>query len=154
MAQNEDVFKKIVSHCKEYGFIYPSSEIYDGPQCGLWLRDLTDPELKNNIKTSWWKSIVQLNDNIVIDAAIFMHPKTWKASGHVDAFNDPLVDNKGLKKNVIVQTNLLRILSPLKVKGRKGDREGTSAVRRKFWWEIVSRDQSKGIRIFRKSKDL
>ena len=97
MAQ-EDVFKKLVSHCKEYGFVFPSSEIYDGlgavydyAQMGV--------ELKNNIKQYWWQSMVLLHENIVgIDSAIFMHPTIWKASGHVDAFNDPLIDNKDSKK--------------------------------------------------------
>lgn len=98
MAQLEDVFKKLVSHCKEYGFIYQSSEIYDGLSA-VYDYGPYGVELKNNIKTYWWKSMVQLNENIVgIDSAIFMHPKIWKASGHVDAFNDPLIDNKDSKK--------------------------------------------------------
>ena len=95
---SEDVFKKIVSHAKEYGFVFPSSEIYDGlgavydyAQYGV--------ELKNNIKEYWWKSMVYLHDNILgLDSAIFMHPTTWKASGHLGAFNDPLIDNKDSKK--------------------------------------------------------
>ena len=91
-------FKQIISHCKEYGFIYQSSEIYDS-LAAVYDYGPNGVELKNNIKQYWWKSMVQMHDNIVgIDAAIFMHPKTWKASGHVDAFNDPLVDNKDSKK--------------------------------------------------------
>ncbi|MBK8701729.1 MAG: glycine--tRNA ligase [Saprospiraceae bacterium] len=91
-------FKNLISHCKEYGFIYPSSEIYDGLSA-VYDYGPNGVELKNNIKQYWWKSMVQMHDNIVgLDAAIFMHPKTWKASGHVDAFNDPLVDNKDSKK--------------------------------------------------------
>ena len=91
-------FKKLVSHCKEYGFIFQSSEIYDG-LAAVYDYGPLGSELKNNIKQYWWKSMVQMHQNIVgIDAAIFMHPKTWKASGHVDAFNDPLVDNKDSKK--------------------------------------------------------
>ena len=91
-------FKNLISHCKEYGFIYPSSEIYDGLSA-VYDYGPYGVELKNNIKQYWWKSMVQMHENIVgIDAAIFMHPKTWKASGHVDAFNDPLVDNKDSKK--------------------------------------------------------
>lgn len=91
-------FKQIISHCKEYGFIYQSSEIYDGLSA-VYDYGPMGVELKNNIKQYWWKSMTQMHDNIVgIDAAIFMHPKTWKASGHVDAFNDPLVDNKDSKK--------------------------------------------------------
>ena len=91
-------FKSIISHCKEYGYIYQSSEIYDG-LAAVYDYGPYGVELKNNIKQYWWKSMVQMHENIVgIDAAIFMHPKTWKASGHVDAFNDPLVDNKDSKK--------------------------------------------------------
>lgn len=94
----DDLFKKLVSHCKEYGFIYPSSEIYDGLSA-VYDYAPNGVELKNNIKAYWWKSMVQMHQHIVgLDAAIFMHPKTWKASGHVDAFNDPLVDNKDSKK--------------------------------------------------------
>ncbi|MBR6944772.1 MAG: glycine--tRNA ligase [Prevotella sp.] len=97
MAQ-EDVFKKIVSHCKEYGFVFPSSEIYDG-LAAVYDYGQNGVELKNNIKQYWWKSMVLLHDNIVgIDSAIFMHPTIWKASGHVDAFNDPLIDNRDSKK--------------------------------------------------------
>ncbi len=91
-------FKKLVSHCKEYGFIFQSSEIYDGLSAAYDYGPLGS-ELKTNIKQYWWKSMVQMHQNIVgIDASIFMHPKTWKASGHVDAFNDPLIDNKDSKK--------------------------------------------------------
>ena len=91
-------FKNLISHCKEYGFIYPSSEIYDGLSATYDYGPL-GVELKNNIKQYWWKSMVQMHANIVgLDAAIFMHPKTWKASGHVDAFNDPMIDNKNSKK--------------------------------------------------------
>ena len=98
MSQQEDLFKNIISHCKEYGFIFPSSEIYDGLGA-VYDYGPYGADLKKNIQDYWWKSMVQLNENIVgIDAAIFMHPKTWKASGHVDAFNDPLIDNKDSKK--------------------------------------------------------
>ena len=91
-------FKQLISHCKEYGFIFQSSEIYDGLSA-VYDYGPYGVELKNNIKEYWWKSMVQMHENIVgIDAAIFMHPKTWKASGHVDAFNDPLIDNKDSKK--------------------------------------------------------
>ena len=97
MAQ-EDVFKKIVSHCKEYGFVFPSSEIYDG-LAAVYDYAQNGVELKNNIKQYWWQSMVLLHENIVgIDSAIFMHPTIWKASGHVDAFNDPLIDNRDSKK--------------------------------------------------------
>ncbi len=99
MAQNDDnLLKKVASHAKEYGFIFPSSEIYDGLGAAYDYGQ-NGVELKNNIKQYWWKAMVQMNENIVgIDASIFMHPTTWKASGHVDAFNDPLIDNKDSKK--------------------------------------------------------
>ncbi|WP_312362293.1 MULTISPECIES: glycine--tRNA ligase [unclassified Sphingobacterium] len=96
--QTDDFFKSVVSHAKEYGFVFQSSEIYDGLSAVYDYGQLGS-ELKNNLKTYWWKSMVQLNENIVgIDAAIFMHPTTWKASGHVDGFNDPMIDNKDSKK--------------------------------------------------------
>ena len=95
---SEENFKKIISHAKEYGFIFQSSEIYDGLSA-VYDYGQNGVLLKNNIKDYWWKSMVQLHDNIVgIDSAIFSHPTTWKASGHVDAFNDPLIDNKDSKK--------------------------------------------------------
>lgn len=98
MAIQEEHFKKVISHAKEYGFIFPSSEIYDGLSA-VYDYAQNGVELKNNIRNYWWKAMVQMHDNIVgIDAAILMHPTTWKASGHVDAFNDPLIDNKDSKK--------------------------------------------------------
>ena len=98
MAKQEDVFKKVISHAKEYGFIFPSSEIYDGLSA-VYDYGQNGAELKNNLKQYWWKAMVQLNENIVgLDSAILMHPTIWKASGHVDAFNDPLIDNKDSKK--------------------------------------------------------
>lgn len=97
MTQDE-LFKKLIAHCKEYGFIFPSSEIYDGLSA-VYDYGQMGVELKNNIKKYWWDAMTRLNDNIVgIDAAIFMHPKTWEASGHVSAFNDPLIDNRDSKK--------------------------------------------------------
>jgi glycyl-tRNA synthetase len=97
MAQ-EDNFKKLVAHCKEYGYVFPSSEIYDGLSA-VYDYGQYGVELKNNICKYWWDSMVLLHDNIVgIDSAIFMHPTIWKASGHVDAFNDPLIDNRDSKK--------------------------------------------------------
>src|SRR5262249_33258872 len=98
MANDSNRFQAIISHCKEYGFIFPSSEIYDGLSA-VYDYGQYGSELKKNIRDYWWRSMVQLHENIVgIDAAIFMHPTTWKASGHVDAFNDPLIDNKDSKK--------------------------------------------------------
>ncbi len=112
MAQQEDVFKKLVSHCKEYGFVFPSSEIYDG-LAAVYDYGQMGVELKNNIKKYWWDSMVLLNENVVgIDSAIFMHPTIWKASGHVDAFNDPLIDNKDSKKryraDVLIEDQLAK----------------------------------------------
>lgn len=112
MAQ-EDIFKKIIAHCKEYGFIFQSSEIYDGLSA-VYDYGQNGVELKNNIKQYWWDAMTRLNENIVgIDAAIFMHPKTWEASGHVSAFNDPLIDNKDSKKryraDVLIEEYLEKI---------------------------------------------
>jgi glycyl-tRNA synthetase len=94
----DEIFPKIISHAKEYGFIFPSSEIYDGLGAVYDYGQL-GVELKNNIKMAWWKAMVQMHENIVgLDTAILMHPTVWKASGHVDAFSDPLIDNKDSKK--------------------------------------------------------
>lgn len=96
--QENALFQKVISHAKEYGFVFQSSEIYEGLQ-GVYDYGQNGVELKNNIKQVWWKAMTQLNENVVgIDAAIFMHPTTWKASGHVDSFNDPMIDNKDSKK--------------------------------------------------------
>jgi glycyl-tRNA synthetase len=98
MATDTNRFQAIISHCKEYGFIFPSSEIYDGLSA-VYDYGQYGSELKKNIKDHWWKSMTQLQENIVgIDAAIFMHPTTWKASGHIDNFSDPMIDNKDSKK--------------------------------------------------------
>ncbi len=98
MANNEDKFKKVISHAKEYGYVFQSSEIYDGLSA-VYDYAQNGVELKKNIREYWWKAMVQMHENIVgLDAAIFMHPTTWKASGHIDAFNDPLIDNKDSKK--------------------------------------------------------
>ena len=98
MAKQEDKFKKVISHAKEYGYVFQSSEIYDGLSA-IYDYAQNGVELKKNIRDYWWKAMVQMNDNIVgLDSAIFMHPTIWKASGHVDAFNDPLIDNKDSKK--------------------------------------------------------
>jgi glycyl-tRNA synthetase len=95
---SEEQFKNVIAHCKEYGFVFQSSEIYDGLSA-VYDYGHNGTELKKNIREYWWKSMVQMHQNIVgIDAAIFMHPKTWKASGHIDGFNDPMIDNKDSKK--------------------------------------------------------
>jgi len=108
----EDIFKKLVSHCKEYGFVFQSSELYDGLSA-VYDYGQNGVELKNNIKKYWWDAMVLLNEEVVgLDAAIFMHPTTWKASGHVDAFNDPLIDNKDSKKryraDVLIEEKLAK----------------------------------------------
>ena len=113
MAKENEHFKKIISHAKEYGFVFPSSEIYDGLSA-VYDYGQNGVALKNNIRNFWWKSMTHLHENIVgIDAAIFMHPTTWKASGHVDAFNDPLIDNKISKKryraDVLVEEYVAKI---------------------------------------------
>ena len=123
----EELFKRLVSHAKEYGFIYPSSEIYDGLN-GVYDYGPLGSALKNNIKAYWWKAMVQMHDNIVgLDSAIFMHPKIWKASGHVDAFNDPLVDNKDSKKryraDVLIEGEIDKMLA-------KADKEVEKAAKR------------------------
>jgi len=113
MANNEDIFKKIISHAKEYGFVFPSSEIYDGLSA-VYDYGQYGVELKNNIKNYWWRAMVQYHENIVgIDSAIFMHPTIWKASGHVDAFSDPMIDNRDSKKryraDVLVEDYVAKI---------------------------------------------
>ena len=123
----EEVFRNLTAHCKEYGFIFQSSDIYDG------LADVYDygqlgVELKNNIKTYWWDAMVRLHDNIVgIDSAIFMHPKIWEASGHVAAFNDPLIDNKDSKKryraDVLIEDYLAKLEEKMNKEVEKGRRK-------------------------------
>jgi len=123
----EDKFKNVISHAKEYGFVFQSSEIYDGLSAVYDYGQL-GAELKKNIRDHWWKSMVQMHENIVgIDAAIFMHPSTWKASGHVDAFNDPLIDNKDSKKryraDVLIEDHIAKIEGKI-------DKEITKAAKR------------------------
>ena len=113
MANQDEHFKKVIAHAKEYGYIFQSSEIYDGLSA-VYDYGQNGAELKKNIREYWWKAMVQMHENIVgIDAAIFMHPTTWKASGHVDAFNDPLIDNKDSKKryraDVLVEDYVAKI---------------------------------------------
>jgi len=113
MATKEDNLKTIISHAKEYGFVFPSSEIYDGLSA-VYDYGQMGSELKKNIKEYWWKSMVNMHENIVgLDSSIFMHPTTWKASGHVDAFSDPLIDNKDSNKryraDVLVEEHVEKI---------------------------------------------
>ncbi len=124
MEQKDDKLKEVISHAKEYGFVFPSSEIYDGLSATYDYGQLGS-ELKNNIKNYWWKAMVHMHENIVgIDAAIFMHPTTWKASGHVDAFNDPLIDNKDSKKryraDVLIEEHIEKIRQKIEKEVEKG----------------------------------
>ena len=120
----EELFKVLVAHCKEYGFIFPSSEIYDG-LAAVYDYGQMGVELKNNIKNYWWGAMTRLHENIVgIDSCIFMHPKIWEASGHVGAFNDPLIDNKDSKKryraDVLIEDYIAKLEENKEVeKGRK-----------------------------------
>ena len=127
MEQNQDKLKEIISHSKEYGFVFPSSEIYDGLAATYDYGQL-GVELKNNIKAYWWKSMVQMHSNIVgLDTSIFMHPTIWEASGHVDAFNDPLIDNKDSKKRYRADVLIEEHLEKIK---QKIDKEVTKAKER------------------------
>ena len=115
----EEHFKKIISHCKEYGFIFPSSEIYEGLSA-VYDYGQNGAELKNNLRTYWWKSMVQMHQNIVgIDSAIFMQPKVWKASGHVDGFSDPMIDNRDSKKRYRADVLLEEFQEKLRDKSQK-----------------------------------
>ena len=126
MAKQEDQFKKVISHAKEYGYIFPSSEIYDGLSA-VYDYGQKGVELKKNIRDYWWKAMVQMHENIVgLDSAIFMHPTTWKASGHVDAFNDPLIDNKDSKKryraDVLVEDYTAKIEAKIEKEVKKAEK--------------------------------
>jgi glycyl-tRNA synthetase len=122
------IMKKVVAHAKEYGFVFPSSEIYDG-LAAVYDYGQMGVELKNNIKTVWYKAMTQLNDNIVgIDAAIFMHPLTWKASGHVDGFSDPMIDNKDSKKRYRADVIVEEHAAALEAAGKK--EEGDALVKK------------------------
>ncbi|RMB58029.1 glycine--tRNA ligase [Dokdonia sinensis] len=119
MSNTEDQFKKVISHAKEYGYIFGSSEIYDGLSA-VYDYGQNGAELKKNIRDYWWKAMVQMHENIVgIDAAIFMHPTTWKASGHVDAFSDPLIDNKDSKKRYRADVLIEDYAEKLNIKAEK-----------------------------------
>ncbi len=122
----EELFKTLTAHAKEYGFIFPSSEIYDGLGA-VYDYGQMGVELKNNIKTYWWEAMIHLNENIVgIDSAIFMHPKIWEASGHLSAFNDPLIDNRDSKKryraDVLIEDYLAKLEERINKEVEKGRR--------------------------------
>lgn len=127
MSQTEQEFKNIIAHCKEYGFVFPSSEIYDGLSA-VYDYGQTGVALKNNLKSYWWESMVQLHENVVgIDSSIFMHPKTWKASGHIDGFNDPMIDNKDSKKRYRADVLIEEFIGKIEAKINK---EVTKAAKR------------------------
>ena len=134
---SDDQFKNVIAHAKEYGFIFQSSEIYDGLSA-VYDYGQNGALLKNNIKAYWWGAMVQMHENIVgIDSAIFMHPTTWKASGHVDAFNDPLIDNKDSKKryraDVLIEDHVEKIRQKIeKEVGKAAKRFGDSFERAQF----------------------
>ena len=120
----DDLFKNIIAHAKEYGFIFPSSEIYDGLGA-VYDYGQNGVELKNNIRKYWWDSMVRMHDNIVgLDAAVFMHPRIWEASGHVSAFNDPLIDNRDSKKRYRADVLLEDYLAKLEDKINKEIEKG------------------------------
>ncbi|MBL7137961.1 MAG: glycine--tRNA ligase [Bacteroidales bacterium] len=137
MASDEELFRKIIAHAKEYGYVFPSSEIYDGLSA-VYDYGPFGVELKNNIKEYWWKSMVQYHENIVgLDSAIFIHPTVWKASGHVDAFNDPMIDNKDSKKryraDMLVEDYMLKIEEKIEKEVTKaGNRFGESFDEKMF----------------------
>lgn len=119
MASQDEIFKKLISHCKEYGFVFPSSDIYDG-LAAVYDYGQNGVELKNNIKEYWWGAMTKLHENVVgVDTAIFMHPTVWKASGHVDAFNDPLIDNKDSKKRYRADVLIEEVLAKFEARIEK-----------------------------------
>ncbi len=139
----EDVFKKLVAHCKEYGYVFQSSEIYDG-LAAVYDYGQYGVELKNNIRKYWWDSMVLLHENIVgIDSAIFMHPTIWKASGHVDAFNDPLIDNKDSKKryraDVLIEEQMAKIEDKMDKEVEKAARKFGESFNEKMFRETNQR---------------
>ena len=134
---SEDLFKRVISHAKEYGYIFQSSEIYDGLSA-VYDYGQNGVLLKNNLKDLWWKSMVQFNDNIVgLDSAILMHPKVWEASGHVEAFNDPLIDNKDSKKryraDVLIEDYIDKLHSKVQKEVDKSEKKfGKDFEKQKF----------------------
>jgi len=142
VLEDNNLFKNIISHSKEYGFVYQSSEIYDGLQA-VYDFGPYGAELRNNLKRLWWESMVRLNENIVgLDSAIFMHPTTWKASGHVDSFNDPMVDNKDSKKryraDVLIEDHASVIAA-------EGSKEKSAELIRKMN-ELLEKEDLEGVR--------
>ncbi|MFT5904236.1 MAG: glycyl-tRNA synthetase, partial [Flammeovirgaceae bacterium] len=160
MSQHDDLLKKIIGHSKEYGFVYPSSEIYDGLSAAYDYGPY-GAELKNNLKLYWWEAMVRLNEEIVgLDSSIFMHPTTWKASGHVDAFNDPLIDNKDSKKryraDVLVEDYLEKYRQKIEkdvTKGKKRFGDDFDEVQFRATNPNVQRNQTKINEVHGRFKD-
>ena len=142
MANESNNFSEIIAHCKEYGYIFPSSEIYDGLSA-VYDYGQNGAQLKKNIRDYWWRSMTQLHENIVgIDAAIFMHPLAWKASGHIDNFSDPMIDNKDSKKRYRVDHLIESQAEKLALEGKK---EEEFALLKKMD-ELLSKDDFEGLK--------
>jgi len=144
---NENKLQNLIGHCKEYGFVFPSSEIYDGLSA-VYDYGQYGSELKKNIRDYWWKSMTQMHDNIVgIDAAIFMHPTVWKASGHVDNFSDPMIDNRDSKKRYRVDHLIEAYVDNLNLEADKlmttigSDNDASLALRKKGEVMLETMDQ-------------
>jgi glycyl-tRNA synthetase len=143
MMTQDDFFKKVVAHAREYGYVFPSSEIYDG-MSAVYDYGQYGVELKNNIREYWWHAMVRFNENIVgIDSAIFMHPTVWKASGHVDAFNDPLIDNKDSKKryraDVLIEDHIAKIEAKIDKEVQKAEKRFGEQFDKKMYLETNPR---------------
>ena len=142
MANEQNNFSEIIAHCKEYGYIFPSSEIYDGLSA-VYDYGQNGSQLKKNIRDYWWKTMTQLQDNIVgIDAAIFMHPLTWKASGHIDNFSDPMIDNKDSQKRYRVDHLIEAHAEKLALEGKKEEEFALL----KSMEELQAKDDFEGLR--------
>jgi glycyl-tRNA synthetase len=142
MANESNNFSAIIAHCKEYGYIFPSSEIYDGLSA-VYDYGQNGSQLKKNIRDYWWKSMTQLQDNIVgIDAAIFMHPLTWKASGHIDNFSDPMIDNKDSQKRYRVDHLIEAHAEKLALEGKKEEEYALL----KSMDELLAKDDFEGLK--------
>lgn len=154
MANNEDQFKKVVSHAKEYGYIFASSEIYDGLSA-VYDYAQNGVELKKNIREYWWRSMVNMHQNIVgIDSAILMHPTIWKASGHVDAFNDPLIDNKDSKKRYRADVLIEDYCEKLNQKAQKEVEKARKRFGEKFDEEQFIATNERVIRYLTQQKEI
>ena len=143
MMTQDDFFKKLVAHAKEYGYVFPSSEIYDGLSA-VYDYGPYGVELKNNIREYWWQAMVRFHENIVgIDSAIFMHPEIWKASGHVDAFNDPLIDNRDSKKryraDMLIEDHISKIEGKIEKEVQKAEKRFGDQFNREMFLETNPR---------------